>query len=254
MWLLLRGAVGRERRVARLVSRQVIRRRRPRGHLIALSGLDGAGKTSQCRALADSLERLGFDTSVEWTRLAFDARLDRLRCVARAMGEPLVGVRRPSAGRAPGESPDDNDPVKALRRRSAILTWAWAMVVALVNVRAQHETTRRHLRAGRVVVCDRYTLDSLVHLRSRYSRGGDLRPQRWMLRALSPRPTRTYLLDVSPGVARERKQDFSIEELTHHAALYRQEAVAVGAVIVDGERPRDEVRAAIVRDAREALA
>jgi len=47
------------------------RPRRPR--VVALSGIDGSGKSSQARALRAALEQLGHETAVEWSPYGQDA-------------------------------------------------------------------------------------------------------------------------------------------------------------------------------------
>src|SRR5439155_7587165 len=51
-------------------SRRRLPSRPRRGTLITLSGLDGAGKSSQATALRHALDRLGHDAVVEWSSLS----------------------------------------------------------------------------------------------------------------------------------------------------------------------------------------
>jgi dTMP kinase len=54
---------------ARLGAARDRARGRRRGAVVALSGLDGSGKSTQAAALAEALERLGHAVAVEWTRV-----------------------------------------------------------------------------------------------------------------------------------------------------------------------------------------
>jgi thymidylate kinase len=198
---------------ARLGAMRDAARGRPRGAVIALSGLDGSGKSTQADALADALGRLGHAAAVEWTRIATNERLP-------------VSVR-------PGGP--------------------WATATALENVWSQRRRIGGFLARGYVVVCDRYTLDSIVSLRGLVDEGRHLRLQRVLLRALVRRPAAAFWLEVRPETAWERKGEHGLRWLRRHHALYREEHGRLGVTRLDGERPPEELAALIARRAWRAL-
>jgi thymidylate kinase len=154
----------------------------------------------------------------------------------------------PSAGGSPPDS------ARELRRRSGFLTHAWVLVVALSHARVQRRATRRHLAAGRVVVCDRYTLDALVYLRYAYGERHRFRLQSRLIELLSPRPALAFHLDVPAETALARKHEqYGLNDLTRLARLYREEHGRLGVRLLDGERPREELCAEIGREAWLAL-
>ena len=224
---------------------------RPRwGRLIALSGLDGSGKSSQAAALAHTLRRLGHDQVVVWNRLGYGRSLD---VVAAPVKAALRRVRPGAAlpGSEPGRS--QGDPARELRRRSALLTGGWSAVVAMANASAHLRATLPHLSRGRVVICDRFVLDSVVHLRFMYARGAELPAHAVLIRRLSPTPTRAYFLDVDPGTAFSRKGEYDPERLDALARPYRGAARDLGVRRLDGERTREDLCAEIGADAWRAL-
>jgi thymidylate kinase len=107
---------------------------------------------------------------------------------------------------------------------------------------------RRALRRGAVVVCDRYTLDSIVELRYTYGRDRPLRTARAALSRLYPRPLRAYLLDVQPDTALARKGEWGIDWLRDHRELYLLEAAPLGVRVIDGQRSREEICAEVARE------
>ncbi len=224
--------------------------RRRRGAVIALSGLDGSGKTTQAEALQRALDRLGYDAVVEWTRFAHNPSLDAVAIPAkRALARLGGGAQRSGAARAP------TAPLgRAIRERSRVLNQAWITFVTLANVAAQRRATRPHLRRGRIVVSDRYTLDSCAHIRYKYGPRAAFRLQRALLRALVPRPVRAFWLDVPPEVAMARKaEDYTLEQRALEAGLYREEHGPLGARRLDGERPREELCAEIAPEVWRSL-
>lgn len=242
-----RGA-SRGRALLRAVRASTPRRRR-RGAIVALSGLDGSGKSSQAEALRDALAALGVDAAVEWTKIARNPSISLVGDMVKRVVRPVsrAGTAEPIALSGSGAAVDD--PARALRQRSTLLTFGWTTFVSLANVSAHRRVTRRHVLAGRVVVCDRYVLDSATHLRYRY---GDWRRyplQTTLLRLLSPSPTRAYFLDVPAETSLERKQEqYSLEHLQRLARLYRETAPRLGVVVLDGELPIEELAALIARE------
>ena len=77
---------------ARLGAARDRARGRRRGAVVALSGLDGSGKSTQAAALADALERLGHAVAVEWTRVGGERTWERVPARARATALTLDHV------------------------------------------------------------------------------------------------------------------------------------------------------------------
>jgi thymidylate kinase len=254
-------ATGRTRFRARVRARiAVSRRHRTNGRLVSFSGLDGAGKSSQAEALQQTLERLGFDVAVQWTRLEWTTLWENrwlgvLGWPARATLALLSRLRRTagaSAARA-GEAARPLEP-SALRERSALISHVWVAIVALAHAAAQRRETRGHLRAGKIVICDRYTLDTAVHLRFRYGERRNYRFQTGLVDRLSPRPIATYLLDVPATTAHARKaEQYSLKDLERQAILYGEEWSRLRVRRLDGELPRAQLCAEIATEVWRAL-
>ncbi|MDQ1439490.1 MAG: hypothetical protein QOK43_3119 [Acidimicrobiaceae bacterium] len=240
--------------------RAVLGSGRRAGVVVALSGVDGSGKTSQTEALMALLDGLGVESVRVWTRLSFNERLWKVgragkRVLAVVAGRRRRGTSGTGAGVATGaQSPVDVDPsrlsddVRRLRYESRFLTFVWSTLVALENGLAHRRQTRDHIKAGRVVVCDRYVLDSAVHLRYRYGESRPYRFQRWIVRALSPPASAAFYLDVEPATAVARKVDqYDEAQLARQVRLYREECGRWGVVRMEGERPAADLAADIAR-------
>jgi thymidylate kinase len=235
------------------------------GFLVAFSGLDGAGKSSQAEALRVALEQLGYETTLEWTRLEWTTLweggtvLGKIAWpVTRAVGLVERVRGRETASTAAPERDWYTDtvetPAARLRQRVGWVNDAWVTVVAALHARAQRRATAPHIREGRAVVCDRYTLDAAAMLRFRY--GGDRRFRRAIrvLRRLSPEPLRAYHVDVPAATAHARKaEQYSLEDLERQARLYREERDGLGVRALDGEHPREELCTQVALDVWRAL-
>ena len=216
------------------------RPRRPR--VIALSGIDGSGKSSQAELLRETLERLGFDASVEWTPFGQNAWLDLLAAPVKRV---LKRTRRYAAAE-PRETGLERTSGTALRERNAAVNYVWSAVVTLANGLAQLQTIARHTRNGRVVVYDRYALDSTVQLRFRYGSNGKFSLHRSLIGLLAPKPVASFYLDIPPETSLARKNDrWTLSDLEQQTRLYREEVARNGALRLDGLRPRDDLAAEI---------
>jgi dTMP kinase len=132
-----------------------------RGLLIAVEGIDGAGKTTQVRLLAEALQRAG--ESVVTSREPTDGPWGRkLRESA-------------STGRL---SPEEE-------------------LQAFINDRTEHvrNVIQPALDAARIVVLDRYYYSTIAY---QGSRSGDVEEIRQEMERIAPQPDIVFLLDVSP--------------------------------------------------------
>ncbi|GAB2754929.1 hypothetical protein GCM10027020_03860 [Nocardioides salsibiostraticola] len=244
------------------------RARRP-ARVISLSGLDGAGKSTQAEHLCRALMALGYDAEVAWTKLGRDPVLDRvsapvkstLTVLARLRGRPDAGADQPQP-----EPPDESGEVRnhpggprpapdsgsRARARSPLLSWGWSCVVAVANARTHRRYAR--VRRGTVLICDRYALDSAAHLRYRYPAAGTFALQRRLIVRLSPAPRAAFFLDVSPSAARARKpEQYTTRDLARLRGLYLEESSRQAVTVVDGERPESELAAALAEQTWRAL-
>lgn len=162
--------------------------------LIALSGIDGAGKSTQLELLADELERRGRRPVRLWYRPGYSRRLDR----ARALIRRLRPVTLPGADRAEARA-------AAFARPGVSAAW---MIAAVLDTLVEYGAlARRHLGRGRDVLCDRYLMDARLDLELRFPQ---LDPWAARLSAalevLCPVPDSQILLMISEEEMRRRNR------------------------------------------------
>lgn len=133
------------------------------GHLVAIEGIDGAGKSTQARLLAERLREEGRDA-----------------VVFREPGDSEHGRRIRELGRR-GERPSPRQEMELFLRDRA------------VDV---EENILPALRRGRVVVMDRYYFSSMAY---QGARGIDVEEIRRANEAFAPRPAVTVVIDVPVG-------------------------------------------------------
>jgi len=248
------------RGLALAAARAVLPSRSRGGAIVAVSGMDGSGKSTQAEALAATLRELGHDAVVEWSRITYDANL---QLIARPVKLALAAATR-LRGRAPAPPADDpstrpprtaeDAAARALRARYPLLNQGWAAVVAAVHAWDQRRTLKRHLRDGRIVVRDRYVLDSAVALRQHYGHRHGVGLAIALVKWISPPVVAAFWLDVPAEVAYARKpEQFPVESLAARRPLYEAELERLGAIRLDGTRPLEQLCEEIARTTWRAL-
>lgn len=241
-------------------ARQLVPRRK-RPVVVALSGLDGSGKSTQARLLVDTFNRIGIDCAIEWAKLGEDRRLWALRRTGARLVRPLVRARRRSGASTGPEGalpPDPARDVRNLRTSSTLLTTAWAAVVMASNIWTYRRNVARYRGRATFLVYDRYVLDSAVHLRWRYGLRG--RTATCFTDALvrwSPRPIRAFYLEIPPDSAQHRKMEDHLEDLERHAEYYSAEVhgpAGSGVIVLDGTRSIEALAAHVADEVWGALA
>lgn len=231
--------------------------RRPRrGAVVALSGLDGVGKSTQSEMLRAILTKLGYQAEVVWAPYSHPALLRRItrgpkRLLARLPVGPLAYASADALERGL-LSPRPGEPSAGGRWRG-IAGPIWSTVIVLANGISFRRSARGTRLAGRIVIYDRYVLDAIVDLRFTWSSGGRLQFREALLRMLGPNPRCGVFLDASPETAHARKPDSSLPLAQLRAALYRSEYQRLGLRRLDGELPATEISRQIAREVLETI-
>ena len=204
-----------------------------RGLFLTFEGIDGSGKSTQCRLLADHL---------------------------RSMGREVVLTREP--GGSPGA-----EEIRRLVLEGDPDRWsAETEILLFTAARRDHleRTIRPALAAGKVVICDRFADSTRMY--QGLSRG-DLRATVDSLHALmiGREPDVTLLIDMDPatGLARakgrqgreERFEDFGLDlqEKRRAGFLSLAEEFADRFRVIDGARQMEAVAADVARTVATAL-
>lgn len=205
----------------------------PQGLFISFEGIDGSGKSTQARLLADALTAGGHD---------------------------VVLTREPGGSVGAEE-------IRALVLEGDPDRWsAESEILLFTAARRDHleKTITPALAAGKIVICDRFADSTRMY--QGISRG-DLRQVVDQLHSLmiGREPDVTFIVDMDPAVglsraksrqtAEERFEDFGLELQTKMRAgfLSLAEEFCERCVLIDGAQPMEAVTADILAQAREKL-
>lgn len=220
------------------------RTRSARRLVIAVSGVDGSGKTTLRAALVGELGRCGVPVSTVWVRPGMGLGL---LAALGGWAKRLIGQdATPGIRTVATHANHENHDVVPLRSRRGAVGWAWAMLVStsfLIGV------WRQHRAASGVVIYDRHLVDALATLDFAYA-GVDLRVPHRLVRALLPRADISLYLDVPAEVSVARKPDDLIGELAVRRQLEayaRWLEVLPPTARLDAMRPEPELVAQALR-------
>jgi thymidylate kinase len=208
---------------------------------MSVSGPDGSGKTTLINELAGRLEASGQTPIILWSRLGYTQGFE----AAKATLRKIFGRGIPQQGDGAGRE-------RVMRRRSVETAWLLAAVADLLFTYAVRVRTLA-LR-GRVAICDRHVIDSLIDRRLFF-------PERdWVdgvirrgYGAFGRRPDLALLLSLPYETARERSEfkdepfpDPPEVRLARHR-LYEESAADGSFNVLDATRTPEELAGEIVR-------
>ena len=160
--------------------------------LVTISGIDGAGKSTQLALLREELERRGRRSEILWHRPGYSPRMDRARALIRRLRPgALPGADRPAERAAAFARPE--------------IARAWLLAAGADTLVEYGVRVRLALARGRDVLCDRYLIDARLDLDLRFPERAD--EIAWLfstLERLCPRPDVQLLLSVSAEARRRR--------------------------------------------------
>jgi len=212
--------------------------RRP--DLIVVSGLDGTGKSTQCKLLAERLRLEGHRAETIWNR--WEPRLSA----------PLIGLAKRRLGGRERIRDEDYEGFTEAKKRTMQSRWKKGLWQLMVWSEYAFEVHHRlgWGRRGPVRICDRYVYDTVVDIAVNFSiPPGELRRLLGHpLFSLYPTPACVLFLDVDPLVGASRKTDGTpAAYLADRRGHYLELARILEAPVIDGNAAIDEVAAEILR-------
>jgi len=187
------------------------------GLLVAISGVDGSGKSLQVARLRDAFTTCDLRVKCIWAR---GASSKGVGTVLRAGKNVLASSSRDDAptpegvaeaARAHGAAGRGEAARFAERQRrlkNPVARWVFSVVYAMDLAWPYVFKARAFVLTGNVTICDRYMYDALVDY-ALFTGTNPSRPPLALniLRAMVPRPRAAFVLDVDPAEALRRKPE-----------------------------------------------
>ena len=198
--------------------------------LVAFSGVDGSGKSTQIRLLEQQLSSSG-------------VKVMHIRCRWRpVLSLPLLGVLR-RLGYARVHIGGGSYIVETRMPEGGGLASLWVILTQLENLVKTGIKLAFSSLIGRIVICDRYVLDMLVDGMAGLHDRPDRNRLGFQLLRLFPRPNYAFFMDIDPEVAFKRKPDLpTLGDYIERLRLYRELCSSWGVTQVDARLPKEEIR------------
>lgn len=205
------------------------------GKIIALSGIDGAGKSTQLEKAKAYYESMGRETITLWTRGGYTPGINLLKTLSRK----FAGKKLPPSGNSPQrEQMIGKKWIQKIWLTIAILDLIWIYGVRI----------RLWQQQGKTVICDRYLWDTLIDFTILFPH---IEIQNWMLWKLlvytAPRPQTQFLLmiplELSEKRCAQKYEPFPDTPARRHRryALYQASSTKFGWKTIDSTRPVEDV-------------
>jgi thymidylate kinase len=202
---------------------------RRRGRLISFSGIDGSGKTTQVKLLANQLKQNGVETLKMWSRWRPLLSLPLLQVLGRT-------------GQVQVHKADFLSIVEFRNPKNEAIASLWCFATQLENLLKTSLKVFLPLTLGRTIICDRYALDMLVDGISDLHDSPSKVRLGFKLLELLPRPDQAFLIDIDAEAAYGRKPDLpSVSYNVKRVRLYLDLCRQAGVKVLDGRRSPDAI-------------
>lgn len=207
--------------------------------LIAFSGIDGAGKSTQIDRLCKALQEAGYRPAYLWSRGGYTGPFELLKTSVRK----IMGKKAIPAGRT--------------ESRERVLNRGWVRTIwlslAMLDLALIYGVYMRWLAlTGKTVVADRYLRDTWIDFTLNFPGSKFDRWPLWkMLERVTPRPDHAFMLliPVEESLRRSKLKDEpfpdSEETLRRRLEFYQDFAQQGRGRVIDCTRTIDEIAAEI---------
>lgn len=209
--------------------------------LIAFSGLDGAGKSTQIELLMKALQEDGRPLAYLWVRGGYTPVFTALKSLVRHITR---GKALPPSGRNQARSQAFSKPW---------VRYVWLRLSLLDLIFTYGVRVRWWLAAGKTVVCDRYIWDTLIDFRLNFPM--EVVEKSWLWRVLvhvAPKPDVSFLMviPVEESIRRSKLKNEpfpdSVEVLTARREQYLSLCSQSGWIVLDGTQDVQHISAQIL--------
>jgi thymidylate kinase len=213
-----------------------------KGQIIAFSGLDGAGKSTQIQLLMETLEQRGKKPVFLWTRVGYTPFFSACKTFLRK----IMMKKLPPPGRSEKRE-------KAFKKVWVRNLWLVLSILDLIFVYSVYVRVSKIL--GRIIVADRYLWDTWIDLFLGFP---ETCVDQWIiwkiLERVTPKPDLTFLLliPVEEALIRSRKKNEPFPDseniLRKRSNLYAKISFDGKCVVPDCLQPIEVIQKEIIRN------
>jgi len=203
------------------------------GMIISISGLDGAGKSSHIDSLVNAFTICEIKTMTLWTRAG-----------SLPITKFFTKINHVSAFR---NNENEVDKVHIASPVSSFKIYIWKLLNILDFLIYYGIFVRIQKYLNRVVICDRYFIDTVVDMES-YNRIGKINRFLYKLyKALIPEPDLVLFIKVDPRNIKKRNKSTPTEDFRFNHTLYEKLIKTNKVLIVDNSDRFDLVSTKLIK-------
>lgn len=182
-----------------------------KGRIIAFSGIDGTGKSTQIKLLEEHLQKAGYRCRYLWTRGGYTPGFEWLKSLLRRLSRDNF--------------PEGPGPLRTQAFRRGWIRHLWLTLAMLDLLWVYGVQLRWWCRRGYTVLCDRYLPDTAVDFRLNFHQDNCKDWEDWrlwkMLRLASPRPDAAFFM-ILPVSESMKRSDIKGEPFRESAPLLQK--------------------------------
>lgn len=206
----------------------------PKICLITFCGLDGSGKTTQATKLIDYMKKNKIDCEYVWLRAPEKLTLP-FSVLLRILG--LSKTLKTESGKRKGVT--DLSKHKLLQK-------IWKKLLFLDLKFVSWYKIKRPLKKGKVVVVDRYVIDTLVDLVVDTKDESVIEEAAPTYLKILPSNSQIVFLDIDPETSYERNKEENFEILNLRRSLYLKLENFCNMTIIDSKKSVDDIHSEIL--------
>lgn len=210
------------------------------GDLICITGIDGSGKTTTAKGIAEEIDSSGAKSKYVWGKHRPILLYPFYRLAQILFLQNEDAHKDYQSHKETKNSAIDDHPVLVRIYLSVMLIDQLFQIAFKVQI---------PLLLGQTVVCDRYIFDTvIVDIASDFG-FTDEKAMRWihLLMRLAPTPDSVVLIDVPEEISLERKDDIPSEAyLRQRRDRYHKFVDRFNLTVVDGTKQPNEVQEAVI--------
>lgn len=202
--------------------------------LISMSGMDGSGKTLQSKLLIKAFQQCDIRTKYVWSRCGCTT----FAGIFIRSGKVLFDHFKFDKGIKSLSEQNNKIGLRQQYLKNRFMRFFWTFIILVELTVIYNLKVRIPLLFGKVVICDRYLVDTLVEM-GVYTKDENIHRgfSSILLRLLNPSPNISFLISVSPRIVFERKSDEFLEvHLNKQRLLYKKLAKRFNTILINGER------------------
>lgn len=234
------------------------------GLLVAISGVDGSGKSLQVERLRGAFETCDVRVKCIWARGASSKGVGAVLRAGKTVlassskddaPTPEAIAEAARAHGAAGRGEAARFAQRQRRLRNPIARWVFGVVYALDLAWPYVVKARAYVLTGHVTLCDRYLYDALVDF-ALFTGTDPKQPPLALnvLRAMVPRPRAAFVLDVDPNEALRRKpEEGGTAHLEAGRAMFLEIAGSHRLDVMPASASAEAVQSVIARTALDAF-